>query len=170
MILPELPHPARIPTADAPSFSSCSTTATSTATSAIADPHLDDAEEYIQQAGGRYARHGHGLYLVMRREDEARIGICGSSSAIPAVRRHRLRLPASLSRSGLRHRGGAGRRCRMGGSGSVSSGSSPSSPWQRAICGAAGLLGLVRSRLVRLSEDADECLLLEAADTQACTV
>ena len=33
-----------------------------------------------------------------------------------------------------------------------------------------GKLGLVRSRLVRLSEDADECLLLEAADTQACTV
>lgn len=31
---------------------------------------LDDAENYIQQGPAvSYAQHGHGLYLVMRRED-----------------------------------------------------------------------------------------------------
>lgn len=39
---------------------------------------LADAENYIQQGPAvSYARHGHGLYLVVRREDGARLGICG---------------------------------------------------------------------------------------------
>ena len=39
---------------------------------------LADAEHYIQQGPAvSYARHGHGLYLVARRGDEAKIGICG---------------------------------------------------------------------------------------------
>ena len=39
---------------------------------------LADAENYIQQGPAvSYARYGHGLYLVVRREDGARLGICG---------------------------------------------------------------------------------------------
>lgn len=39
---------------------------------------LQDAENYIQQGPAvSYARHGHGLYLVARRSDGAKLGICG---------------------------------------------------------------------------------------------
>ncbi len=39
---------------------------------------LEQAQEYIQQGPAvSYARYGHGLYLVERKEDGASLGICG---------------------------------------------------------------------------------------------
>ena len=75
---PERLELRELTTADAPSFSNCSTTATSTAGSAIAGCVPGRCRE-LHPAGPAvsYARHGHGLYLVARRSDGARLGICG---------------------------------------------------------------------------------------------
>ncbi|WP_429166770.1 GNAT family N-acetyltransferase [Aeromonas rivipollensis] len=133
---------------------------------------LSDAEEYIQQGPAvSYARYCHGLYLVVRREDEARIGICGlikrdtlpcediGYAFLPAYRGQGYGIEAA--RAALQD----GRE-RLG----IERVIAIVTPGNERSVALLGKLGLVRSRLVRLSEDADECLLLEAADTQACTV
>ena len=133
---------------------------------------LDDAENYIQQGPAvSYAQHGHGLYLVMRREDEAKLGICGliKRDTLPCEDIGYAFLPAWRGQGyGIEAAQAAIKdgRERLG----IERVIAIVTPGNERSVALLGKLGLVRSRLVRLSEDADECLLLEAADTQACTV
>nr|WP_279009549.1 GNAT family N-acetyltransferase [Aeromonas jandaei] len=124
---------------------------------------LEQAQEYIQQGPAvSYARHGHGLYLVERREDGASLGICGlikrdslprediGYAFLPQYRGHGYAIEAAQAAI-------ADGKSRLG-IGQVIAIVTPGN--ERSI-GLLAKLGLVRSRLVRLSEDADECLLLE---------
>ena len=124
---------------------------------------LADAENYIQQGPAvSYARHGHGLYLVVRREDGARLGICGlikrdtleqvdiGYAFLPQYRGQGYAIEAAQAAL-------ADGKSRLG-IGQVVAIVTPGN--ERSI-GLLAKLGLVRSRLVKLSEDADECLLLE---------
>lgn len=124
---------------------------------------LEQAQEYIQQGPAvSYARYGHGLYLVERKEDGASLGICGLIKRDPleqvdigyaflpqyrgqgyAIEAAQAVLVDGKSRLGI---------------GQVVAIVTPGN--ERSI-GLLAKLGLVRSRLVKLSEDADECLLLE---------
>ncbi|QHQ52855.1 GNAT family N-acetyltransferase [Aeromonas media] len=133
---------------------------------------LDDAENYIQQGPAvSYAQHGHGLYLVMRREDEAKLGICGliKRDTLPCEDIGYAFLPAWRGQGyGIEAAQAAIKDGRewLG----IERVIAIVTPGNERSVALLGKLGLVCSRLVRLSEDADECLLLEAADTQACTV
>lgn len=71
---------------------------------------LADAENYIQQGPAvSYARHGHGLYLVVRREDGARLGIERVVAIVTPGNERSVRLLAKLGLSqGKRVRLGAG--------------------------------------------------------------
>ncbi|MEH8226427.1 GNAT family N-acetyltransferase [Aeromonas veronii] len=124
---------------------------------------LEQAQEYIQQGPAvSYARYGHGLYLVERKEDGASLGICGlikrdtleqvdiGYAFLPQYRGQGYAIEAA-------HAALADGKSRLG-IGQVVAIVTPGN--ERSI-GLLAKLGLVRSRLVKLSEDADECLLLE---------
>ncbi len=124
---------------------------------------LEQAQEYIQQGPAvSYARHGHGLYLVERKEDGASLGICGlikrdtleqvdiGYAFLPQYRGHGYAIEAAQAAL-------ADGKSRLG-IGQVVAIVTPGN--ERSI-GLLAKLGLERSRLVKLSEDADECLLLE---------
>ena len=133
---------------------------------------LLDAENYIQQGPAvSYARHGHGLYLVVRRSDEAKLGICGlikrdtlpcediGYAFLPAYRGQGYGIEAAQAAlQDGRERLGIVRVIAI------------VTPGNERSVALLAKLGLVRSRLVKLSEDADECLLLEAVGTQTCPV
>lgn len=98
---------------------------------------LADAENYIQQGPAvSYARHGHGLYLVVRREDGARLGICGliKRDTLPCEDIGYAFLPAW--RGQVMPSKPRGRPWQMAANGSASSGWSPSSP--RAMSARSG--------------------------------
>ncbi|QIF46313.1 GNAT family N-acetyltransferase [Aeromonas veronii] len=124
---------------------------------------LEQAQEYIQQGPAvSYARYGHGLYLVERKEDGASLGICGlikrdtleqvdiGYAFLPQYRGQGYAIEAAQAAI-------ADGKSRLG-IGQVVAIVTPGN--ERSI-GLLAKLGLVRSRLVKLSEDADECLLLE---------
>jgi RimJ/RimL family protein N-acetyltransferase len=124
---------------------------------------LAQAQEYIQQGPAvSYARYGHGLYLVERKEDGACLGICGlikrdtleqvdiGYAFLPQYRGQGYAIEAAQAAL-------ADGKSRLG-IGQVVAIVTPGN--ERSI-GLLAKLGLVRSRLVKLSEDADECLLLE---------
>lgn len=124
---------------------------------------LEQAQEYIQQGPAvSYARYGHGLYLVERKEDGASLGICGlikrdaleqvdiGYAFLPQYRGQGYAIEAAQAAL-------ADGKSRLG-IGQVVAIVTPGN--ERSI-GLLAKLGLVRSRLVKLSEDADECLLLK---------
>lgn len=124
---------------------------------------LEQAQEYIQQGPAvSYARYGHGLYLVERKEDGVSLGICGlikrdtleqvdiGYAFLPQYRGQGYAIEAAQAAL-------ADGKSRLG-IGQVVAIVTPGN--ERSI-GLLAKLGLVRSRLVKLSEDADECLLLE---------
>ncbi|MFM5860797.1 GNAT family N-acetyltransferase [Aeromonas veronii] len=124
---------------------------------------LEQAQEYIQQGPAvSYARYGHGLYLVERKEDGASLGICGlikrdtleqvdiGYAFLPQYRGQGYAIEAAQAAL-------ADGKSRLG-IGQVVAIVTPGN--ERSI-GLLAKLGLVRSRLVKLSEDADEYLLLE---------
>jgi RimJ/RimL family protein N-acetyltransferase len=126
---------------------------------------LLDAENYIQQGPAvSYARYGHGLYLVVRKEDGASLGICGlikrdtldqvdiGYAFLPQYRGQGYGIEAAQAAL-------ADGKNRLG-IGQVVAIVTPGNERSVALL---AKLGLVRSRLVKLSEDADECLLLEQA-------
>ena len=85
----------------------CSTMAIFTATSAIAGVRtLADAESYIQQGPAvSYARHGHGLYLVVRRRTRGQARHLRSDQArYPALLKTSAMPSCPPARSGLCHR------------------------------------------------------------------
>lgn len=133
---------------------------------------LEQAQEYIQQGPAvSYARHGHGLYLVERREDGVRLGMCGlirrdslpcediGYAFLPAYRGQGYAIEAA-------HAALQDGRERLG----IERVIAIVTPGNERSIGLLAKLGLVRSRLVKLAEDADECLLLEAADVEPCRI
>lgn len=133
---------------------------------------LADAEEYIQQGPAvSYARHGHGLYLVMRREDEARLGICGlikrdtlpcediGYAFLPAWRGQGYAIEAAQAalKDG-RERLGIERVVAI------------VTPGNERSVRLLAKLGLSQGKLVRLGESEEECLLLEAPEQAPCRV
>lgn len=133
---------------------------------------LADAEHYIQQGPAvSYAHHGHGLYLVARRSDGAKLGICGlirrdslpcediGYAFLPAWRGQGYAIEAAQAalRDG-RERLGIARVIAI------------VTPGNARSLALLAKLGLVQSRLVKLSEDGDECLLLEAAGAETSLV
>lgn len=131
---------------------------------------LADAEEYIQQGPAvSYAQHGHGLYLVMRREDEARIGICGliKRDTLPCEDIGYAFLPAWRGQGyGIEAAQAALRdgRERLG----IERVVAIVTPGNERSIGLLAKLGLSRGKLVRLGESEEDCLLLEAADKETC--
>ena len=126
---------------------------------------LADAEDYIQQGPAvSYARYGHGLYLVMRREDGARLGICGlikrdsledvdiGYAFLPAYRGQGYGIESA--RAALQD----GRE-RLG----IERVVAIVTPGNERSIGLLAKLGLSQGRLVKLGEDEEECLLLERA-------
>ena len=126
---------------------------------------LADAEDYIQQGPAvSYARYGHGLYLVMRREDEAKLGICGlikrdsledvdiGYAFLPAYRGQGYGIESA--RAALQD----GRE-RLG----IERVVAIVTPGNERSIGLLAKLGLSQGRLVKLGEDEEECLLLERA-------
>lgn len=131
---------------------------------------LSDAEDYIQQGPAvSYAQHGHGLYLVMRREDEARIGICGliKRDTLPCEDIGYAFLPAWRGQGyGVEAAQAAlqdGRE-RLG----IERVVAIVTPGNERSIGLLAKLGLSRGKLVRLGESEEDCLLLEAADKETC--
>jgi RimJ/RimL family protein N-acetyltransferase len=133
---------------------------------------LADAEDYIQQGPAvSYARHGHGLYLVMRREDEARLGICGlikrdtlpcediGYAFLPAYRGQGYGIEAA--RAALQD----GRE-RLG----IERVIAIVTPGNERSVGLLAKLGLSQGRLVKLGESEEECLLLEVPGREVCLV
>lgn len=133
---------------------------------------LADAEDYIQQGPAvSYARHGHGLYLVMRREDEARLGICGlikrdtlpcediGYAFLPAYRGQGYGIEAA--RAALQD----GRE-RLG----IERVIAIVTPGNERSVGLLAKLGLSQGRLVKLGESEEECLLLEVPGRESCPV
>ncbi|MBV7439416.1 GNAT family N-acetyltransferase [Aeromonas sp. sif2416] len=133
---------------------------------------LADAEDYIQQGPAvSYARHGHGLYLVMRREDEARLGICGlikrdtlpcediGYAFLPAYRGQGYGIEAA--RAALQD----GRE-RLG----IERVIAIVTPGNERSVGLLAKLGLSQGRLVKLGESEEECLLLEVPGRENCPV
>ncbi|MFC5707058.1 GNAT family N-acetyltransferase [Aeromonas eucrenophila] len=124
---------------------------------------LSDAEDYIQQGPAvSYAQHGHGLYLVMRRDDEAKIGICGlikrdtlpcediGYAFLPAYRGQGYGVEAALAAlQDGRERLGIERVIAI------------VTPGNERSVGLLAKLGLSQGRLVRLGDSEEECLLLE---------
>ena len=125
---------------------------------------LADAENYIQQGPAvSYARHGHGLYLVVRREDGARLGICGliKRDTLPCEDIGYAFLPAwrgqgyaiEAARAAM-----ADGRERLG------------TPGNERSVRLLAKLGLSQGKRVRLGAGEEECLLLEAPDKETCGV
>ena len=124
---------------------------------------LEQAQEYIQQGPAvSYARYGHGLYLVERKEDGVSLGICGlikrdtleqvdiGYAFLPQYRGQGYAIEAAQAALvDGKNRLGIGQVVAI------------VTPGNERSIGLLAKLGLVRSRLVKLSEDADECLLLE---------
>lgn len=124
---------------------------------------LSDAEDYIQQGPAvSYAQHGHGLYLVMRREDEAKIGICGliKRDTLPCEDIGYAFLPAYRGQGyGVEAAQAAlqdGRE-RLG----IERVIAIVTPGNERSVGLLAKLGLSQGRLVRLGDSEEECLLLE---------
>ncbi|MGL4931920.1 MAG: GNAT family N-acetyltransferase [Aeromonas sp.] len=125
---------------------------------------LEQAQEYIQQGPAvSYARHGHGLYLVAGKEDGTPLGICGlikrdtleqvdlGYAFLPqyrgqgyAIEAARIVLADGKSRLGIEQVVAI------------------VTPGNARSIGLLAKLGLVRRRLVKLSEDAEACLLIES--------
>ena len=124
---------------------------------------LAQAQEYIQQGPAvSYARYGHGLYLVERKEDGASLGICGlikrdtleqvdiGYAFLPQYRGQGYAIEAAQAAlADGENRLGIGQVVAI------------VTPGNERSIGLLAKLGLVRSRLVKLGEDSDECLLLE---------
>ncbi|HDX8428530.1 GNAT family N-acetyltransferase [Aeromonas veronii] len=124
---------------------------------------LEQAQEYIQQGPAvSYARYGHGLYLVERKEDGASLGICGliKRDALEQVDIGYAFLPQYR---GQGYAIEAAQAVLVDGKSRLGIGQVVAivTPGNERSIGLLAKLGLVRSRLVKLSEDADECLLLE---------
>lgn len=133
---------------------------------------LRDAEEYIQQGPAvSYARHGHGLYLVTRREDGASIGICGlirrdtlpcediGYAFLPAYRGQGYAIEAA--RAALqdgRERLGVNRVIAI------------VTPGNERSVRLLAKLGLSQGKLIKLGDREAECLLLEVPDQASCQV
>ncbi|MCS3456734.1 GNAT family N-acetyltransferase [Aeromonas rivuli] len=126
---------------------------------------LAGAEQYIQQ-GPRvsYGQHGFGLYLVARKSDGAKLGICGlvkrdtlpcediGYAFLPAYRGQGYGIEAAKAAlQDGRERLGIVRVIAI------------VTPGNQSSLALLAKLGLVQRGLIRLSEDADECLLLEPA-------
>lgn len=133
---------------------------------------LADAEDYIQQGPAvSYAQHGHGLYLVMRREDEAKLGICGliKRDTLPCEDIGYAFLPAyrglgygiEAARAALQD----GRE-RLG----IEQVIAIVTPGNERSVGLLAKLGLSQGRLVKLGDSEEECLLLEAPGRESCLV
>lgn len=133
---------------------------------------LGDAEEYIQQGPAvSYARHGHGLYLVTRREDGASLGICGlirrdtlpcediGYAFLPAYRGQGYAIEAA--RAALqdgRERLGVNRVIAI------------VTPGNERSVALLAKLGLSQGKLIKLGDSEEECLLLEVPDPASCQV
>ncbi|MCF3098844.1 N-acetyltransferase [Aeromonas australiensis] len=124
---------------------------------------LEQAQEYIQQGPAvSYARYGHGLYLVERKEDGASLGICG------LIKRDNLE-QVDIGYAFLPQYRGQGyaieaaQAALVDGKNRLGIGQVVAivTPGNERSIGLLAKLGLVRSRLVKLSEDEEECLLLE---------
>lgn len=123
---------------------------------------LSDAEDYIQQGPAvSYAQHGHGLYLVSRREDGAKIGICGliKRDTLPCEDIGYAFLPAYRGQGyGVEAAQAAlqdGRE-RLG----IERVIAIVTPGNERSVGLLAKLGLSQGRLVKLGTDEEECLLL----------
>ena len=133
---------------------------------------LSDAEDYIQQGPAvSYAQHGHGLYLVMRREDEAKIGICGliKRDTLPCEDIGYAFLPAYRGQGyGVEAAQAAlqdGRE-RLG----IERVIAIVTPGNERSVGLLAKLGLSQGRLVRLGDSEEECLLLEDPSRESVPV
>ena len=126
---------------------------------------LADAEDYIQQGPAvSYVHNGHGLYLVERKEDGAKLGICGlikrdsledvdiGYAFLPAYRGQGYGIESA--RAALQD----GRE-RLG----IERVVAIVTPGNERSIGLLAKLGLSQGRLVKLGEDEEECLLLERA-------
>ncbi|GJA53030.1 N-acetyltransferase [Aeromonas caviae] len=133
---------------------------------------LADAENYIQQGPAvSYARHGHGLYLVVRREDGARLGICGliKRDTLPCEDIGYAFLPAwrgqgyaiEAARAAM-----ADGRERLG----IERVVAIVTPGNERSVRLLAKLGLSQGKRVRLGAGEEECLLLEAPDKETCGV
>ena len=133
---------------------------------------LADAENYIQQGPAvSYARHGHGLYLVVRREDGARPGICGliKRDTLPCEDIGYAFLPAwrgqgyaiEAARAAM-----ADGRERLG----IERVVAIVTPGNERSVRLLAKLGLSQGKRVRLGAGEEECLLLEAPDKETCGV
>lgn len=132
----------------------------------------DDAENYIQQGPAvSYARHGHGLYLVARRSDGARLGICGliKRDTLPCEDIGYAFLPAwrgqgyaiEAARAAM-----ADGRERLG----IERVVAIVTPGNERSVRLLAKLGLSQGKRVRLGAGEEECLLLEAPDKETCGV
>ncbi len=122
---------------------------------------LADAENYIQQGPAvSYARHGHGLYLVVRREDGARLGICGliKRDTLPC---EDIGYAIEAARAAM-----ADGRERLG----IERVVAIVTPGNERSVRLLAKLGLSQGKRVRLGAGEEECLLLEAPDKETCGV
>ncbi len=133
---------------------------------------LQDAENYIQQGPAvSYARHGHGLYLVARRSDGAKLGICGliKRDTLPCEDIGYAFLPAYRGQGyGIEAAQAAlqdGRE-RLG----IERVVAIVTPGDERSVALLAKLGLSQGKRVRLGESEEECLLLEAPDKAPCRV
>lgn len=124
---------------------------------------LAGAEQYIQQ-GPRvsYGQHGFGLYLVARKSDGAKLGICGlvkretlthvdiGYAFLPAYRGQGYALEAvrGALKDGLERLG-------------IDYVVAIVSPGNQSSLALLAKLGMEETARIRLGEDSDECLLLE---------
>ncbi|MGY3859805.1 GNAT family N-acetyltransferase [Aeromonas intestinalis] len=133
---------------------------------------LSGAEEYIQQGPAvSYARHGHGLYLVSRREDGARIGICGliKRDTLPCEDIGYAFLPAYRGLGyGVEAAQAAIRdgRERLG----IERVIAIVTPGNERSVALLAKLGLTQGKLIKLGDSEEECLLLEASDQEPCVL
>ncbi len=127
---------------------------------------LEDAENYIQQGPAvSYGRHGHGLYLVSRREDGAKMGICGliKRDTLPCEDIGYAFLPAYRGQGyGVESAQAAIKdgRERLG----IERVIAIVTPGNDRSIALLGKLGLSQGRLVTLEGSDEECLLLEARE------
>ena len=133
---------------------------------------LQDAENYIQQGPAvSYARHGHGLYLVARRSDGAKLGICGliKRDTLPCEDIGYAFLPAYRGQGyGIEAAQAAlqdGRE-RLG----IKRVVAIVTPGNERSVRLLAKLGLSQGKRVRLGAGEEECLLLEAPDKETCGV
>lgn len=125
---------------------------------------LSDAEDYIQQGPAvSYAQHGHGLYLVSRREDGAKIGICGliKRDTLPCEDIGYAFLPDYRGQGyGIEAAQAALKdgRERLG----IERVIAIVTPGNERSVALLAKLGLSQGKLVKLGDSEEECLLLEA--------